>query len=57
MSAPILKPMSVEEDMRTEEQSPVKRECVGAHVFPLHGHARAQAGAGRTYAAITSSVG
>ena len=41
MSAPTLKPMSVEEYLRTEETSPVKREYVGGFVYPLHGWTRA----------------
>ena len=45
MSAPHLKPMSVEEYLRTEEASPFKREYVGGYVYPLHGSTRAQAGA------------
>lgn len=49
----MLKPMSVEEDLWTEEQSPVERENAGGFVYPLHGHARAQAGASRTHTANT----
>ncbi len=42
MSAPSLKPMSVEEYLRTEESNPYKREYVGGYVYPLYG-TRAQA--------------
>ncbi|SMB82095.1 Uma2 family endonuclease [Deinococcus hopiensis] len=56
MSAPTLKPMSVEEYLRTEEGSPVKREYVGGFVYPLHGWTRAQAGATRAHVLITGSI-
>ena len=56
MSAPTLTRMSVEEYLRTEEGSPVKREYVGGFVYPLHGHTRAQAGASRTHVAITVNI-
>ena len=37
MSAPTLKPMSVEEYLRTEEAGPFRREYVGGFVYPLYG--------------------
>ena len=56
MSAPTFKAMSVEEYLRTEELSPVKREYVGGFVYPLHGQTKAQAGASRTHVAITVNI-
>lgn len=57
MSDPALKPMSVEEYLRTEEASPFKREYVGGFVYPLHGATRAQAGTSRAHAQITMNIG
>ena len=56
MSAPTLKPMSVEEYLRTEESSPVKREYVGGFVYPLHGVTRAQAGASQAHTRIVRNL-
>ena len=59
MSAPSLKPMSVEEYLYSEEASPFKREYVGGFVYPLHGGTRAQAGttrAGTTAAHVRSCM-
>ncbi len=56
MSAPNLKPMSVEEYLRTEEASPIKREYVGGFVYPLHGATRGQAGASRAHIVIVSNI-
>jgi Uma2 family endonuclease len=56
MSAPTLKPMSVEEYLRTEEASPVKREYVGGFVYPLHGPTPAQAGTTAGHAQICSNI-
>jgi Uma2 family endonuclease len=36
--------MSVEEYLRSEETSPIKREYVGGFVYPLHGRTQATAG-------------
>ena len=55
MSAPSLKPMSVEEYLRSEETSPYKREYVGGYVYPLHG-TRAQAGTSRGHVRITLNI-
>ena len=56
MSAPTLKQMSVEEYLRTEEASPVKREYVGGFVYPLHGATRAQAGASQKHTRIVRNI-
>ncbi len=45
MSAPTLRPMSVDEYLRCEETTSFKREYVGGFVYPVHGNTRAQAGA------------
>ena len=55
MSAPSLKPMSVEEYLRSEETSPYKREYVGGYVYPLHG-TRAQAGTSRGHMLISQNI-
>ncbi|WP_102126807.1 Uma2 family endonuclease [Deinococcus planocerae] len=39
MTDPAFQAMSVEEYLRSEEQSPYKREYVGGFVYPLHAHA------------------
>ncbi|WP_102128046.1 Uma2 family endonuclease [Deinococcus planocerae] len=39
MSDPAFRRMSVEEYLRTEPHSPVKREDVNGFVYPLHGQA------------------
>ncbi|WP_293915266.1 Uma2 family endonuclease [Deinococcus sp.] len=56
MSAPNLKPMSVEEYLRSEETSPFKREYVGGYVYPLHGSTRAQAGTSRAHVMIGQNI-
>lgn len=56
MSAPTLRPMSVEEYLRTEEGSPFKREYVGGFVYALHGSTRAQAGTTQAHAEICSNL-
>jgi Uma2 family endonuclease len=56
MSAPALKPMSVEEYLRSEELSDIKREYVGGFVYPLHGATRAQAGASREHVRICVNI-
>lgn len=56
MSAPALKPMSVEEYLRTEEASPFKREYVGGFVYPLHGGTRAQAGTTEAHMEICMNI-
>jgi Uma2 family endonuclease len=56
MTALTLKPMSVEEYLRTEEASPVKREYVGGFVYPLHGATRAQAGASQKHTRIVRNI-
>ena len=56
MSAKALKPMSVEEYLRTEEASPVKREYVGGFVYPLHGATRAEAGASQNHTRIVRNI-
>ncbi|GAA4022122.1 hypothetical protein GCM10022631_40610 [Deinococcus rubellus] len=43
------KAMSVEEYLRTEESSPVKREYVGGFVYPLHGATLSQAGTSKVH--------
>ena len=55
MSVPSLKPMSVEEYLRTEETSPHKREYVGGYVYPLHG-TRGQAGTSRGHMLISQNI-
>jgi Uma2 family endonuclease len=56
MSDPALRPMSVEEYLRTEEDSPYKREYVGGFVYPLHGATRAHAGTSRAHALIAGNI-
>ncbi len=56
MSAPNLKRMSVEEYLRSEEASPVRREYVGGFVYPLHGATRAQAGASQKHTRIVRNI-
>lgn len=56
MSSPAFRAMSVEEYLRTEELSPVKREYVGGFVYPLHGAARAQAGTSKNHVTITGNI-
>lgn len=53
MSDPALRAMSVEEYLRTELDSPVKREYVAGFVYPLHGATRAQAGTSKAHMRIT----
>lgn len=52
MSAPAFSAMSVEEYLRTEAESPVKREYVAGFVYPLH----AQAGASRGHSMIAMNI-
>jgi Uma2 family endonuclease len=52
MSEPALKPMSVAEYLRTEPDSPVKREYVDGFVYPLHG----QSGAGKAHVLISGNI-
>ncbi|WP_293912427.1 Uma2 family endonuclease [Deinococcus sp.] len=52
MSDPAFKTMSVEEYLRTEATSPVKREYVGGFVYPLHG----QAGASDEHISICANL-
>lgn len=56
MSVPSLKPMSVEEYLRTEETSSFKREYVGGFVYPLHGGSRAQAGTTEAHMEICMNI-
>ena len=53
MSEPAFQRMSVEEYLRTERESPVKREFVDGFVYPLH----AQAGASKAHARLTLRLG
>ncbi|WP_425146270.1 hypothetical protein [Deinococcus sp.] len=55
MSAPTLKSVSVEEDLRSEEVRPFKREYVGSYVYALHGRTRAQAGASGPHVRIAQN--
>lgn len=48
--------MSVEEYLRTEKLSPVKREYVGGFVYPLHGTTRAQARTSKNHVPIASNI-
>lgn len=52
MSDPAYQSMSVEEYLRTELESPIKREYVGGFVYPLHGATRAQAGTSKAHMQI-----
>lgn len=52
MSEPALRRMSVAEYLRTEPESPVKREYVDGFVYPLHG----QAGAGKPHVRICANI-
>lgn len=52
MTDPAFKAMSVEEYLRTEEKSPVKREYVAGFVYPLY----AQAGASRRHSGIAMNI-
>lgn len=56
MSAPSLKPMSVEEYLHSEEASPFKREYVGGFAYPLHGGTRAQAGTTAAHVRICMNI-
>ncbi|MFC3860824.1 Uma2 family endonuclease [Deinococcus antarcticus] len=53
MSEPAFQRMSAEEYLRTERDSPVKREFVDGFVYPLH----AQAGASKTHTRLTLRIG
>lgn len=52
MTDPAFKAMSVEEYLRSEAESPVKREYVAGFVYPLH----AQAGVSRGHSLITMNI-
>ena len=52
MSQPAFQRMSVAEYLRSELESPVKREYVDGFVYPLH----AQAGAGKAHVRITANI-
>ena len=56
MSAPTFKPMTVEEYLRTERDSPIKREFVGGFVYTLHGETRAQAGTSQAHMEISLNI-
>jgi Uma2 family endonuclease len=56
MSDPALRVMSVEDYLRTEETSAVKREYVSGFVYPLHGATRAQAGASGDHVTISGNI-
>ncbi|WP_246580253.1 Uma2 family endonuclease [Deinococcus aestuarii] len=56
MSDPALQVISVEDYLRTELESPVKREYVSGFVYPLHGATRAQAGTSKAHALITGNI-
>ena len=56
MSDLAFKAMSVEEYLRTEETSPVKREYVGGFVYPLHGATLAQAGTSKNHVTIAANI-
>ncbi|WP_233554463.1 Uma2 family endonuclease [Deinococcus cavernae] len=53
MSEPAFQRMSAEEYLRTERDSPVKREFVDGFVYPLH----ARAGASKTHTRLTLRIG
>lgn len=55
--APTFWEMTEEEYLRTEPQSPVKREFFGGYVYPLHGATVAQAGASAGHGAVTLNIG
>ncbi|WP_295817448.1 Uma2 family endonuclease [uncultured Deinococcus sp.] len=58
MSDPAFKAMSIEEYLRTEEDSPVKREYVGGFVYPVNNSDSpvAQAGSSKPHAEIILNV-
>ncbi|GAA5532886.1 Uma2 family endonuclease [Deinococcus aluminii] len=49
--------MTEEEYLRTEPDSPIKREFVDGYVYPLHGPTLAQAGASSGHGEITLNIG
>lgn len=55
--APTFWEMSEEEYLRTEPESPVKREFFGGYVYPLHGPTLAQAGASGGHGRVTLNIG
>ena len=55
-STPKFTPMTVGEYLRTELDSPIKREFVGGFVYPLHGEMKAQAGASQDHGRICLNV-
>lgn len=54
--APTFWEMTEEEYLRTEPESPVKREFFGGYVYPLHGATVAQAGASAGHGAVVVSL-
>ncbi|MBB5232687.1 Uma2 family endonuclease [Deinococcus budaensis] len=54
--APTFWEMSEEEYLRTEPESPVKREFFGGYVYPLHGATVAQAGVSAGHGEISVSL-
>ena len=52
MSDPAFQSMSVEDYLRTEQESPIKREYVGGFVYPLHGATRAHVGTSKAHMQI-----
>jgi Uma2 family endonuclease len=59
MSAPALQTITEEEYLRTEEDSPVRREYIWGFVYPVHGEdgPQAQAGATSRHGLICMSIG
>lgn len=55
--APTFWEMSEEEYLRTEPDSPVKREFFGGYVYPLHESTVAQAGASGGHGRVTLNIG
>lgn len=55
--APTFWEMSEEEYLRTEPDSPVKREFFGGYVYPLHGPTVAQAGASSRHGKLVLRLG
>ncbi|MEF2278852.1 Uma2 family endonuclease [Deinococcus sp. YIM 134068] len=55
--APTFWEMSEEEYLRTEPDSPIKREFFGGYVYPLHGPVVGQAGASSGHGKLTLRIG